>query len=106
MEEKNTFEYSYSAKQQEEVDAIKKKYLPKEEKRGTRMVLIYFVVGIVALIVNTAMEFAQLGETFWVGFVKGGTIGAAIVAMIMGILYATGTLNKDFTFKRRLLGKE
>ena len=32
MEEKNKFEYSYSAKQQEEVDAIKKKYLPKEEK--------------------------------------------------------------------------
>ena len=31
MEEKNVFEYKYSAKQQEEVDAIKKKYLPKEE---------------------------------------------------------------------------
>ena len=32
MEEKNVFEYSYSAKQQEELDAIKKKYLPAEEK--------------------------------------------------------------------------
>lgn len=32
MEEKNVFEYKYSAKQQEEVDAIKRKYLPKEEK--------------------------------------------------------------------------
>lgn len=32
MEEKNVFEYSYSAKQQEEIDAIKRKYLPKEEK--------------------------------------------------------------------------
>ena len=32
MEEKNVFEYKYSAKQQEEVDAIKKKYLPREEK--------------------------------------------------------------------------
>jgi len=31
MEEKNIFEYSYSARQQEEVDAIRKKYLPKEE---------------------------------------------------------------------------
>lgn len=31
MEEKNVFEYNYSAKQQEEVDAIRKKYLPKEE---------------------------------------------------------------------------
>lgn len=81
-------------------------YSNEEKKRSTRMVLIYFVVGIVALIVNTAMEFAQLGENFWVGFVKGGTIGAAIVAMIMGILYATGNLNKVFTFKRRLQGKE
>ena len=32
MEENNVFEYKYSAKQQEEVDAIKKKYLPQEEK--------------------------------------------------------------------------
>ena len=32
MEEKNVFEYNYSAKQQEEVDAIKRKYLPQEEK--------------------------------------------------------------------------
>lgn len=31
MEEKNVFEYNYSAKQQEEVDAIRKKYLPAEE---------------------------------------------------------------------------
>lgn len=32
MEEKNVFEYKYSAKQQEEIEAIKKKYLPKEQK--------------------------------------------------------------------------
>ena len=32
MEEKYVFEYNYSAKQQEEVDAIKRKYLPQEEK--------------------------------------------------------------------------
>ena len=30
MENKNSFEYSYSAKQQEEVEAIRKKYAPKE----------------------------------------------------------------------------
>ena len=33
MEEKKVFEYSYSAKQQEEVDAIKRKYLPKQEDK-------------------------------------------------------------------------
>lgn len=31
MNEKNVFEYKYSSKQQEEIDSIKKKYLPKEE---------------------------------------------------------------------------
>ena len=32
MNEKNVFEYSYSAKQQEEIAAIREKYLPKKEK--------------------------------------------------------------------------
>ena len=31
MDEHKVFEFSYSAKQQEEIDAIKKKYLPKEK---------------------------------------------------------------------------
>ena len=33
MENKNTFEYTYSAKQQEEIAAIKKKYMPVEEDK-------------------------------------------------------------------------
>ena len=37
MENKETFEYSYSAKQQEEVDAIKRKYLPKQEQPEDKM---------------------------------------------------------------------
>lgn len=37
MEEKKTFEYKYSAKQQEEIDAIKQKYLPKQEQPEDKM---------------------------------------------------------------------
>ena len=37
MEEKRIFEYNYSAKQQEEVDAIKRKYLPKQEQPEDKM---------------------------------------------------------------------
>jgi len=37
MEEKQRFEYSYSAKRQEEVDAIKRKYLPKHEQPEDKM---------------------------------------------------------------------
>ncbi len=80
-------------------------YSNEEKKRSTRIVLIYFVLGIIALISNIAMEFMELQESFWVGFCKGSTIGMAIVAMILGILYATGVLNKVFALKRRLLEK-
>lgn len=59
MEEKQVFEYSYSAKQQEEVDAIKRKYLPKQEDKletlrkldqqaeqpGTIVALVLGIVG-------------------------------------------------------------
>ena len=37
MEEKKTFVYKYSAKQQEEIDAIKQKYLPKQEQPENKM---------------------------------------------------------------------
>lgn len=81
-------------------------YSNEEKKKSTKVVLVYFVLGIVAMILNIVMEFLELGETFWVGFAKGGTVSMAIGAMLMGILYATGTINKVFAFKKRLLGKE
>ncbi len=81
-------------------------YSNEEKKRSTRVVLIYFVLGIIALVSNLAMEFVELPDSFLVGFLEGSTISLAIGAMIMGILYATGMLSKVFAFKRRLLRKE
>ena len=81
-------------------------YSNEEKKRSTRVVLIYFVLGIIALVSNLAMEFMELPDSFFVGFLKGSTISLAIGAMVLGILYATGILSKAFAFKRRLLGKE
>ena len=81
-------------------------YSNEEKKKSTRVVLIYFVLGIIALISNLAMEFMELPESLFVGFCKGSTISMAIVAMLLGILYATGVLNKVFALKKRLLGKE
>ena len=81
-------------------------YSNEEKKRSTRVVLIYFVLGIIALVSNLAMEFMELPDSFFVGFLEGSTISLAIGAMVLGILYATGILNKAFAFKRRLLGKE
>lgn len=58
-----TFEYRYSAKQQEEIEAIRRKYLPKEEdkmeqlrqmdkrvsRKGTFISIIIGVIGIVMI---------------------------------------------------------
>ena len=81
-------------------------YSNEEKKRSTRIVLIFFVLGIIALILNIAIKFMELQENFFVGFLEGSTISLAIGAMGLGILYVTGILCKVFAFKRRLLGKE
>lgn len=78
-------------------------YSNEEKKRTTKVVLLYFVLGIISLIVNTAMKFMELPETFWVGFLEGATVSMALAAMIFGILYVTGRLNKVIAFKKRLL---
>ena len=58
-----TFEYRYSAKQQEEIEALRRKYLPKEEdkmeqlrqmdkrvsRKGTIISIIIGVIGIVMI---------------------------------------------------------
>lgn len=80
-------------------------YSNEEKKRNTRLVLVYFVLGIVALLSNLVMESLGLPDNFAVGFLEGITIGMAIAAMILGILYVTGTLSKVCAVKKRLLGK-
>ena len=81
-------------------------YSNEASKKTTRMVLVYFALGIVALIVNQVIVVSDLPDTFWVGFWEGLTSGMAFAAMIMGILYVTGTLNNICAAKRRMLGKE
>ena len=81
-------------------------YSNAEKKRDAKVVCVYFVLGIIALIINTAMEFMELKDGFWTGFLKGGTVGLAIAVMILGILYATGVMRKIGAFKMRLLGKQ
>ena len=56
--------------------------------------------------VNIGMEFVEVPETFWAGFLKGGTVGIAVGAMIFGLLYTTGALMRLEAFKMRLIGRE
>ena len=76
------------------------------QKKMARIVLIYFILGIVALVIHTALEFIELEGSFWTGFLDGATIGMAIGAMILGILFLTGKMAKIRAFKMRVLGRE
>ena len=88
MENKEGFSFTYSAQQQKEVEAIRKKYLPREEDKMEQLRRLHAVptqkaqaaslaVGVVgALIMGTGMSIAMT------------EIGAALgsLAMVIGIL--------------------
>ena len=85
--ENHSFEYTYSAKQQKEVEEIRKKYLPKEEDKMEQLRKLHAIptqkaqaasiaIGVIgALIMGTGMSLAMT------------EIGAALgaFAMILGI---------------------
>ena len=86
--ESNAFEYTYSAKRQQEVEEIRKAYLPKEEDKVAQLRRLHAIptqkaqaaslaVGIIgALILGTGMSLAMTD------------LGAALgmFAMILGVL--------------------
>ncbi len=76
------------------------------KKRLTKTVCVYFILGILALIANAVMDFMELEGTFWIGFAQGITFGIALGAMILGLLYVTGVMQKVQAFKMRLIGKD
>jgi len=78
-------------------------YSNEEKKRVSRVMLAYFALGIAALFANVIMRMMNLKDSFLAGFVDGATIGLAIGAMVLGILYVSGAMIKIMAFKRRLL---
>ena len=76
------------------------------KQRDAKIMRVFFLLGIAALCVNAVSSIMDLPENFWTGLLHGGTLGIAIGAMIMGVLYTTGAMNHIFAFKMRLLGKE
>jgi len=90
--ENNSFEYTYSAERQQEIEAIRKKYLPPEEDKMERLRRLHSIptqkaqaasiaMGVVgALILGTGMSLCMTD------------LGAALgyLAMVIGIL--TGLL--------------
>lgn len=80
-------------------------YTNEQQKKTAKAVCAYFAFGLAALIVHEVLNFADLPETFWVGFGKGVTFGLALCAMAVGILYCTGYLNRVQESKKRIFSR-
>ena len=97
--ENNSFEYTYSAQRQQEVEAIRQKYLPKEEDKMEQLRKLHAVptqkaqaaslaVGIIgALIMGTGMSVAMtdigaaLGSLAMVIGIAVGVVGIVLVSL-------------------------
>ncbi len=80
-------------------------YSNEQKQRSVKIVQVYFVLGIVALVINAVMSLMEIAGTFWTGVLKGITIGLSLGAMILGLLFTTGKLERIRLFKTRLLGR-
>lgn len=95
---KEVFEYTYSAKQQEEIEKIRKKYIPKEEdkmellrkldadvtKPGTIWSIVVGVVGSLFLGIGMCCTMVWADSFFVLGIVV-GIIGMAIMAAALPV---------------------
>lgn len=94
--EGSSFTYTYSARQQEEIRAIQRKYLPREEdkmeqlrrldrnvtRKGTRAALALGIAG--ALVMGTGMSMTMVFADVW--FFPGIAVGLLGMAC-MGLAY-------------------
>ena len=89
-----TFEYRYSAKQQEEIEAIRRKYLPKEvdkmeqlrqmdkrvSRKGTIISIIIGVIGCLLLGIDMCCTMEWAGRWFVPSIII-GVIGIVMIAL-------------------------
>ena len=105
--ENNAFEYTYSAQQQREVEAIRQKYLPKEEDKMDKLRQLHAIptrkaqcvsltVGILgALIMGTGMSLiltelgAALGSLAMILGIVVGLTGMVLVALAYPVYHRT-----------------
>ncbi len=93
MQNKETFSYTYSAKQQEEIKKIREKYLPKEAdkmeqlrrldkrvtEKGATLSLIIGIAGI--LVMGTGMSMCMVWTELFIPGIIVGVIGIAAVSL-------------------------
>ena len=94
MNNENKFEYTYSAKKQEEIEAIKKKYMPPQEDKMEQLrkldksverpgTIISLVLGIIGtLLMGTGMSLVMVWqERYLIPGIVIGVIGIVILVM-------------------------
>ncbi|MBQ9080692.1 MAG: hypothetical protein IJY27_06440 [Clostridia bacterium] len=95
---KDTFNYTYSAKQQQEINDIRKKYLAPEQdkmeqlrrldasvtRKGTTVSLILGIVGVLFLGLGMSLAMTNLGEIL--GSYSGIAMPIGIIIGIVGII--------------------
>ena len=97
--ENNSFEYTYNAERQQEIEAIRKKYLPKEEDKMEQLRTLHYAatkkakaasiaIGVIgSLILGTGMSLCMtelggfLGGTAMFLGIPVGLVGIAMVAL-------------------------
>ena len=91
MEKNEAFNYSYSAEQRQEIEEIRKKYLPPEQDKmaqlrklhasvGSKAMTLSLVIGIVgALILGSGMSLIMTDLAVSLGIAAG-------VAMVLGVI--------------------
>lgn len=92
MKNKETFSYTYSAKEQEEIKKIREKYVPKEAdkmeqlrrldagvtQKGTAISLVVGIIG--ALILGTGMSMCMVWTELFVLGIIVGIVGIVMVS--------------------------
>lgn len=97
MEEKNTFNYSYSANEQDEIERIKKQYMPKTESKMEKLrrldagvhnkaTMWSIIVGVVgSLIMGSGMSLIMTDIDSALGMNSVLSIALGIIIGILGI---------------------
>jgi len=100
MENKGTFQYTYSAKEQEEIKNIRKKYVQKEEvedkmvilrrldssvtQKATKVSLVFGIIGALILGIGMSLAMTEIGE--FIGLYSGLSMILGIVIGVIGIV--------------------